>query len=98
MPAFWGHVGTAVSAVGNSVDLSGKKLTWDRILDIFEQIEWMPNDQGMVQKPTMQMGTDARKIFDALPEPTAEQQERMRRIAEAKQEAHVSRRHSRRLR
>lgn len=98
MPAFWGHIDTAVSAVGNSVDLSGEGLTWDRILDMYEQIEWMPNDLGIVQPPVRRAGKEAQKVLDALPKPTAEQQERMQRIAEAKQEAYVSRRRRRRLR
>ena len=98
MTAFYAHLGDAVAAVGNSVDLSGEKLAWDRILDLYEQIEWIPNDLGVVQQPTMQMGTEAKKAFEALPEMTDGQKARFARIAQEKQEDHVSRRRSRRLR
>jgi hypothetical protein len=53
LPAFFQHVETAVESVGNSLDLSGEEFGWERILDAFEQVEWAPDDRGIVRPPQM---------------------------------------------
>jgi len=98
LPAFFQHVETAVETVGNSLDLSGEKLGWDRLLDAYELVEWAPDDRGLVRPPQIYAGSEAAAKIDALPDWTPAQRERFIAMAVNKQEEHVSRRRSRRLR
>lgn len=98
LPAFFQHVETAVESVGNSLDLSGEELGWERILDAFEQVEWGPDDLGIVRPPQMHSGPTVAAKIEALPEITPTQRARFVEMWSRKQEKHVSRRRSRRLR
>lgn len=98
MKPFFEYVGDAAEAVGNSVSLEGRPLTWDDMLDTFEKVEWSADDTGRVRPPQVAAGTTARAAMDALPDLTPDQQRRWASIIVRKQEAHVSRRRSRRLR
>lgn len=98
LPAFFQHLTTAVESVGNSLDLSGEELGWERILDAFEQVEWGPDDRGSVQPPQIHAGAAVRAKIEALPDWTPTQRRRFVEMWISKQEAHVSRRRSRRLR
>ena len=98
MPAFFDHLSAAVDSVGNSTDLSGQELTADHILDSYEQVQWAPDSRGVVSPPQIHAGTDVAKKIDALPPWTPAQHARFIEMWERKQEEHVSRRRSRRLR
>lgn len=98
MREFFEYVGGAAEAVGNSLDLSGENLTWDAILDAYERVEWMPDHLDVVRPPRITAGSVAAARLGGLPPPTDEQRHRAGRLALDKQEAHVSRRRSRRLR
>lgn len=97
MPAFFDHVGTAAEAVGNSVDLSNERLTWDRLLDQYERVEWAENERGHVEPPQLAVG-DPEGLLQRLGDFTEENQRRWASIQVRKEEEHVSRRRSRRLR
>lgn len=98
LPALFQHVGTAVESVGNSLDLSGEELSWERILDAFELVEWAPDDQGIVRPPQLHAGSAVAAKIKALPDWTPAQRARFAEMWISKQEEHVSRRRSRRLR
>lgn len=98
MVRFFEYVGDAAEAVGNSVDLDGQSLTWDHVLDWYQQVEWMPDDLGFVRPPQIVAGETADDRLRKLPEMTPAQQERAVLIVIGKQEEYVSRRRSRRLR
>lgn len=88
----------AAEAVGNSVELDGQSLTWDHVLDWYQQVEWTPDDLGFVRPPQIVAGVTAGDRLRNLPEMTPAQQERAMLIKIGKQEEHVSSRRSRRLR
>ncbi len=98
MVPFFEHVGDAAEAVGNSVKLDGQSLTWDHVLDWYQQVEWTPDDLGFVRPPQIVAGVTAGDRLRNLPEMTPAQQERAMLIKIGKQEEHVSSRRSRRLR
>lgn len=98
LPSFFDHLDTAVTSVGNNLDLSGGPLSRDDILDAFDRVEWGVDDYGMVQPPQMIAGPDVVKKVEALPDWTDEQKRRWVGMAIRKQEEHVSRRRGRRLR
>lgn len=98
LPALFQHVETAVESVGNSLDLSGEDLGWERILDAFEQVEWGPDDRGIVRPPQMHAGPTVAAKIETLPDWTPTQRARFVEMWISKQEEHVSRRRSRRLR
>jgi hypothetical protein len=98
LPSFFNHLDTAVTSVGNSLDLSGKPLSRDDILDAFDKVEWGVDDYGLVQPPQMIAGPDVVAKVEALPDWTDEQKRRWVEMTSRKQEEHVSRRRGRRLR
>jgi hypothetical protein len=98
MAPFFEHVGDAASAVGNSVDLSGDAFGWDGLLDAFEQVRWLPDATGRVRAPQMHAGALVQARLRGLPDFTPEQAQRWADMQRRKQEEHVSRRRSRRLR
>lgn len=98
MRPFYEYVGQAAEAVGNSTQFDAATFSWDSLLDAAEQVEWAVDDLGRVLPPTVRAGADMQKKLDALPEMTEQQRQRMVEMVLAKQEAHVSRRRSRRLR
>lgn len=98
LPGFFQHIETAVESVGNSLDLSGEDLSWDRILDAYERVEWAPDDSGIVRPPQIYAGPEVSAKIDALPDWTPTQQARFVDMWITKQEGHVSRRRSRELR
>lgn len=98
LPAFFKHVETAAESVGNNLDISGDRLGWERILDAFEQVEWSPDDGGIVRPPQMHAGPAVAAVIEALPDLNPAQRARYVQMWISKQEEHVSRRRSRRLR
>lgn len=98
MPAFFEHLEVAVESVGNSVDLAGEELTRDHILDSYEKTQWAPDAHGIVRPPQIHAGTAVAAKIEALSPWTAAQRQRFIDMWERKQEEHVSRRRSRRLR
>lgn len=98
MRPFFEHVADAAEAVGNSINLQGATLGWDDLLDAFEKTEWGVDATGHVRPPQMVAGPAVVDRFSELPAPSAEQQQRAAAITDRKQEEHVSRRRSRRLR
>jgi hypothetical protein len=99
MPAFYQYVGAATEAVGNSMQAKRGQLDWDTILDAWETVEWSEDDTGIVRPPTRVVAGSATGFDPSnLPEPTAEQRKRFFNMLVRKQEEHVSRRRSRRLR
>lgn len=98
MAPFFEHVGDAASAVGNSVDLAGDAFGWDGLLDAFEQVRWTPDATGRVRPPQMHAGDPVVERIRGLPDFTPEQTQRWADMQRRKQEEHVSRRRSRRLR
>jgi hypothetical protein len=98
LPSFFDHLGNAAESVGNHIDLSGRPLTRDDILDSFDKVEWGVDDFGVVQPPEMVAGPDVVAKVRALPDWTEEQKARWVALVIRKQEEHVSRRRSRRLR
>lgn len=98
MAPFFEHVGDAADAVGNSVDLAGGAFGWDVLLDAFEQARWMPDATGQVKPPQVHVGAVVDERTRGLPALTPEQEARCADMQRRKQEDHVSRRRSRRLR
>lgn len=98
LPAFFQHLETAVESVGNSLDLSGEELGWERVLDAYEQVEWGPDDRGVVRPPQIHAGARVAAKIRALPDWTPTQRARFAGMWISKQEEYVSRRRSRRLR
>lgn len=98
LPSFFDHIGAAADSVGNNIDMSGRPLTRDDILDAFDKVEWGVDDSGVVRPPQMIAGPDVVAKVDALPAWTEEQKARWVVMVNRKQEEHVSRRRSRRLR
>ena len=98
MRPFFEYVGDAAASVGNSIDAAGAGLSWDLILDAYEMTEWAIDDGGVVRPPQLVAGPDVIAKYQQLPQPTQEQQQRLRDMTSKKQEEHVSRRRSRRLR
>lgn len=96
MPAFFEHIGDAAEAVGNSVDLTDEELTWGRVIDLVEMTEWGEDEEGWVQPPRMVTGQTS--LQERLGPWSDEEQRRWIELYLSKQEAHVSRRRSRRLR
>lgn len=97
MPVFFEHISDAVSAVGNSVELPMSTLSWDDILDSLEHVEWSVDQFDNVMPPTITAGIAIHERLMSQRK-TPEQLDRWNRIRAAKQEEHVSRRRSRRLR
>ncbi len=98
MAPFFEHVGDAAGAVGNTVDLAGDAFGWDGLLDAFEQVRWMADAAGRVRAPQIHAGALAAERIRGLPARTPEQEQRWADMQGRKQEEHVSRRRSRRLR
>lgn len=98
MPRFFDHLGDAVDSVGNTMALEGKPLSNDDILEAFERVEWAADEHGIVRPPQIHAAPGVAAKLDALPELTDVQQARWIAMYERKQEEHVSRRRSRRLR
>lgn len=98
LPGLFQHIDTAVESVGNSLDLSGEELSWDRILDAYELVEWTADDSGVVRPPQIYAGPEVSAKINALPDWTTPQQARFVDMWTTKQEEHVSRRRSRELR
>lgn len=97
MPAFFSHVDDAVEAVGNTMSFNNENLSWDDLFDACEKVEWSVNDDGIVGPPQIVVGPELRDRISALPV-TEAQRQRWVSICQAKQEQHVSRRRSRKLR
>jgi hypothetical protein len=91
------HIAEAAKAVGNAVDAEDRPLSWDLLLELMERAEWRADDAGQVQLPTLTMHPDVLKRLQKIPL-TSANAERLESIAQRKQEEHVSRRRSRRLR
>jgi len=85
------YMNEATAAVGNNVTVKRWDITWDWILDQYEKIEWAEGSDGLVHPPSLHG-------IDSLPELTSTQQERLQAIVQRKQDEHVARRRSRRLR
>ncbi len=98
MAPFFEHVGDAAGAVGNTVDLGGDAFGWDGLLDAFEQVRWVADAAGRVCAPQIHAGAIAAEKIRGLPARTPEQEQRWADMQRRKQEEHVSRRRSRRLR
>ncbi len=98
MVPFFGYVGETAEAVGNSLDVEAGSLTWAALLDAYEQVEWQPDEFGVVQKPQIVAGEKAAQVIAGLGEMPLDQKVRLVMMAHRKQEAHVSRRRGRRLR
>lgn len=98
MAPFFEHVADAAGAVGNSMDLSGGAFGWDALLDAFEKVQWMPDTTGRIKPPQVHAGKLVLQRIQNLPDFTPEQKQRWADMQRRKQEEHVSRRRSRRLR
>ena len=97
MIPFFEHAGEAAEAVGNSMALDSPRLGWDEVLDAWEKVELAVDAAGRVQPPQMVAGPEVADQFrDQVM--TEAQQRRATELALRKQEDHVSRRRSRRLR
>jgi hypothetical protein len=98
MRPFFEHVGDAAEAVGNTMTVEGSAMSWDDVLDAWEKVEWAVDRAGRVRQPQMVVGSEVAARLEELPNPTVQQQQRAESISMRKQEEHVSRRRSRRLR
>ena len=98
IPTMLAYVGEAAESVGNTMDLSGADLSWPILLDALEKVEWQPDEVGKVQQPQIVAGPETIQRIRDLGEMPADQQARLAAIKARKQEEHVSRRRSRRLR
>jgi hypothetical protein len=98
MTEFFEYVGGAAEAVGNSMSWSAATVSWDDVLDAFEQVEWATDSLGIARPPRMHPGADAARVLEALPPMSAEQVQRWVRVQIDKQEENVSRGRGRRLR
>lgn len=92
--AYSEYMDVAADAVGNNVKLSKDTFTWDTVLDLLEKVEWSEGTDGRVHPPRQISGANV----PPLPDRTPEQQRRLEQIDVKKQEEHVARRRSRRLR
>lgn len=82
-------------AVGNSVDAEGRPFTWDLLLDAFERMEIMFDEDG---KHRLQIMIDPKtwRLPQAI-ERTPEQEQRFRKIMRRKKEAWDAQQRTRRL-
>jgi hypothetical protein len=85
------YMDEATAAVGNHASVKKEDVTWDWVLDQFERVEWAEGPDGLVYPP-LPHG------LDSLPQLTSAQQERLQALVQSKQDEHVARRRSRRLR
>lgn len=92
--AYNDYIDAATDAVGHNVQLTKDNYNWNTVLDLLEKVEWAEGTDGQVHAPQQLTGANV----PPLPEMTAEQELRLQKIALEKQEEHVARRRSRRLR
>jgi hypothetical protein len=72
----------------------GQPLTWDLIIDFWEQEDWRPDASGTVEAPAVVMHPDA---MDSLGDLTARQRERYEALRVRKQAESDARRRDRRI-
>jgi hypothetical protein len=85
------YMNEATAAVGNHVTVKQWDITWDWILDQYEKVEWVEGSDGLVYPPSLHG-------IESLPELKSTQQDRLQAMVQRKQDEHVARRRSRRLR
>lgn len=93
MGQFFGQMTTVLDAYGNVVDATGKDPA-TTLLEMFERVEWIADENGVVHPPELHVGTEAAKVIEGLPPSFSEALED---IAERKQAAYDARKRSRRL-
>lgn len=88
------YLDEAVAAVGHTEQISKETFGWDTVFELLEKVEWAEGADGRVHPPQALFGA----AVPELPEMTPDEERRMQQIDEMKQEEHVARRRSRRLR
>jgi hypothetical protein len=84
---------TVTTATGNVVDAGGK-LTFEKLLEMLEQIEWTLDDDDNLVMPSLVMHPDTVKL---LPKETEETKAKMDELFTRKREEALARRRRRRL-
>lgn len=87
----------SLEAAGQTVDASGRTLSWDTILETFEKMDWSFDEDGQPEGKSIVAGPDAMARLAALPPPTPEQNERYKAIMTRKKEEFIARRGTRKL-
>lgn len=88
------EISRVARAEGNIVDLGGEALSWDRVLDMYEQVRWGVDAHGLVRQPSLIAAPGAAGPLGKM---TPEQQERLAQIKAIKQQEHDAERRRRRL-
>jgi hypothetical protein len=86
-----------LEAAGQTVDASGRPLSWDVVLDVFEKMDWDFDEAGQPKPKTLFAGPAAAAKFEALPPPTPEQEARYLELMERKRREDLARRGTRKL-
>jgi hypothetical protein len=92
--AYGTYMDSALDAVGHNLKIPQDSFGWDTVLGILAIVEWAEGADGKLHPPRQLTGA----AVPDLPPLTPEQELRMQQIDAQKQEEHVARRRSRRLR
>lgn len=94
LEAYTNYLDEALAAVGHNVRISKDTFGWGAMFELLEKVEWAEGADGRVHAPQGLFG-DA---VPELPKMTPDEERRIKAIDDRKQQEHVARRRSRRLR
>lgn len=86
-----------LEAAGQTIDASGRPLSWNIVLDAFEKMDWDFDEAGQPKPKTLFAGPAAAAKFAALPPPTPSQEARFVEMMERKRREDIARRGTRKL-